>query len=178
MLDRREGHRGGAPGGVRVGVVGPPIVELWAMIASRIVVGCLFASGRFVFSGVLQEFRGQLFGSTSVIHAGDGGIRVANQRFVTEDPVMVSEPHLADFGDTDLESQPIIEFRGGHVANTHFGNDQQSAGILHLFVGNATGPQHFDPRILEVLDEVGVVDPPLTVGFVVCDAKLVRVLQE
>ena len=102
-----------------------------------------------------------------MVDASDHGVCLNNQFSIAFDPVAMTNTDFADFDDFGNQIQVVVEFRGGVVLDIHFPNDKHVSGLLDRLVLNPTGTQHFDASAFEEVEIIRVVDPLLTVRFVV-----------
>ena len=88
-------------------------------------------------------------------------------------------PH-ADFPDIEHlcgNCQEIVKICWCVIADIHLRHYQHAATILDGFVIVADAAEHFHSATLKVVEVICVVDPSLTVGFLVGHSKLKGVSQ-
>jgi len=70
------------------------------------------------------------------------------------------------------QSEHVVVLCGGEILTGYFRDHQEQALLLQLPVTPAGSTQEFDSSDFKVIDVVGVVQSPLSIGFLVTNADL------
>ena len=72
-----------------------------------------------------------------------------------------------DFLHPGPQPEQVVVIGGGVILARDVRHDHEQAFFLELPIGPAAGPQHLGAAHFKVGEVVGVVQPPLTIGFLI-----------
>lgn len=125
---------------------------------------------RFIFVLDYQEIW-QSLDAAFPIDTCQGAFSFSNDFLASQHAVLVIDSRTTGSHRSDLKSQRVAKPAGTQVMNVHFIHDEQKSIAFEVGVVAALGEQLLDPRQLEILQVVRVMDETLGIGFVVANAN-------